>query len=320
MLSFCIFFSSVSLPHCAIIFRRRAYAMGRKMLFLFNPHSGKGQLKNSLYEIVEIFTKADYDVTVRPTQDKNDAYRTVLHGCSEYSVIVVSGGDGTLNEAVRGMMELPPEKRIPMGYIPSGTTNDFAASRGIPKDPIKAAEKIVSGSPFLGDVGLLNGNAFNYVAAFGAFTDVSYDTPQGVKNVLGQAAYLVEGIKRLPNIGSFRVRITNAGIDDDFCVGCVLNSTSMAGISFDGKYKVELDDGLFELVLIKMPVTILQAQEIFSAVMKGEEETEKFRLIRSDSFDIEFDDPIKWTLDGEFGGTYKHVKIKVCKQAVEFIL
>lgn len=294
--------------------------MGKKMLFIFNPHSGKGQLKNCIYEIIEIFTKAGYDVTVRPTQDKNDAYRTVLSSHSEYSFIVVSGGDGTLNDVVRGMMTLPADNRIPIGYIPSGTTNDFASSRGIPKDPIKAAEKIINGGPFLGDVGFLNGNAFNYVAAFGAFTDVSYDTPQGVKNVLGQAAYLVEGIKRLPNIESFHVRVPNADIDDYFCFGCVLNSTSMAGISFDGKYKVELDDGLFEFVLVKMPVSIIQAQEILFAVMKGEEETEKFRLIRSDSFDIEFDDPIKWTIDGEFGGTYKHVKINVCKQAIKFIL
>lgn len=294
--------------------------MNKKMLFLFNPYSGKGQMKNHLYDILEIFTKAGYDVTVRPTQDKDDAYKTVSGVYPEYDIIVVSGGDGTLNEAVRALMNIPPERRVPIGYIPSGTTNDFASSRGIPKDPVKAAEKIINGKPFAGDVGLLNGIAFNYVAAFGAFTDVSYDTPQGVKNVLGQAAYLVEGIKKLPSIDSVHVRIPSAGIDDDFCFGCVLNSTSMAGISFDGKYRVELDDGLFELVLIKMPVTIMQAQEILSAVLKGAEETEKFKLIRSSSFDIEFDDPVKWTLDGEFGGSFERVGIKVCQKAVNFML
>lgn len=296
--------------------------MNRKMLFIFNPCSGKGQLKNSLYEIIEIFTKGGYDVTVHPTQEKNDAFRTIQMTASQYDAIVVSGGDGTLNEAVRGIMEYPPEQRKPIGYIPSGTTNDFASSRGIPKDPVKAAEKIVNGAPTPGDVGMLNGQAFNYVAAFGAFTDVSYDTPQGVKNVLGQAAYVVEGIKRLPNLESIHVRVRGdeTEIDDYFCVGCILNSTSMAGISFDGKYQVELDDGLFEMVLIKMPVTLLQAQEIVWAVLKGEEDTEKFKLIRSSEFEIDFDEEIKWTLDGEYGGAYKKAEIQVMNQAIEFIL
>lgn len=294
--------------------------MAEKMLLIFNPYSGKGQFKNSLFDIVEIFTGAGYDVTVHPTQDKDDAYKTAMRCSGEYSVIVVSGGDGTLNEVTRAMMTLDAAERVPLGYIPSGTTNDFASSRGIPKDPVKAAEKIVNGTPTPGDVGLLNGRAFNYVAAFGAFTDVSYDTPQGVKNVLGQAAYLVEGIKKLPTINSIHIRIPDEDIDDSFCVGCVLNSTSMAGISFDGKYKVELDDGLFELALIKRPVTLIQAQEILSAVLKGEEQSEQFKLIRSGRFDIEFDEPVKWTLDGEFGGSFKRADIQVCGRAVDFIL
>ncbi|MDY3032146.1 MAG: YegS/Rv2252/BmrU family lipid kinase [Clostridia bacterium] len=296
--------------------------MNKKMLFVFNPHSGKGQLKNSLFDIIDIFTKGGYEVTVHPTQEKNDAFRVIRAEASGFDVVVVSGGDGTLNEAVRGVMSFPQEERPPIGYIPSGTTNDFASSRGIPKEPVKAAEKIVNGTAVPGDIGMLNGNPFCYVAAFGAFTDVPYDTPQGAKNVLGQAAYLMEGIKRLPNIESIHIRLESeeADIDDYFCVGCVLNSTSMAGISFDGKYGVELDDGLFEAALVKMPVSLIQAQELVWTVIKGEEDTEKFRLIRSSEFVLDFDEEVKWTLDGEYGGAYRHAEIKVENKAVSFIL
>ena len=296
--------------------------MNKKMLFIFNPHSGKGQLKNSLFEITDIFTKGGYDVTVRPTQGRNDAFEMISSYAPEFDTIVISGGDGTLNEAVRGMLCHSEENRRPIGYIPSGTTNDFASSRGIPKDPIKAAEHIITGTPKSEDIGTLNGNPFTYVAAFGAFTDVSYDTPQEIKNFLGQAAYVVEGIKRIPALEPIclSLKYGDTVIDDSFTVGCILNSTSMAGISFDGKYDVQFDDGLFELLLIKRPITLAQAQELLWGVFKGEESNEQFHLIRISSAELEFEAPEKWTLDGEYGGAFQNVEIKVLNKAVSFIL
>lgn len=295
--------------------------MKKKLLFVFNPYSGKAQLKNKLFEIIDTFTKQGYIVTVHPTQAPQDAFNLIKSQAYLYDIIVISGGDGTLKECVSAMMEYPLPERKPIGYIPSGTTNDFASSRNIPKDITKAVDKIINGSVITEDVGILNEKVFNYVAAFGAFTDVSYDTPQGAKNILGHAAYIFEGIKRLQNIESVHVHVTcgEIEIDDYFCFGCVLNSTSMAGISFDGKYAVELDDGLFEAVLVKLPVTILQAQEIIQAVMHGEEDTERFRVIRGSSLVFEFDDEIKWTLDGEYGGSHKQVSIKVENKAIRFI-
>ncbi len=296
--------------------------MNKKMLFIFNPYSGKGQLKNSLYEITDIFTKGGYDVTIHPTQGKNDAFELISNHAQEYDTVVVSGGDGTLNEAVRGMLKIPTENRCPVGYIPSGTTNDFATSRGIPKDPVKAAEHIITGTPTPEDIGLLNGNPFTYVAAFGAFTDISYDTPQEVKNVLGQAAYVVEGIKRIPALEPIQLtmKYNSYEIDDSFTVGCILNSTSMAGIGFSDKYDVQFDDGLFEILLIKKPITLTQAQELLWGVFTGEDQSEQFRLIRSSNAEFEFEVPEKWTIDGEYGGTFKNAKMEVLHKAISFIL
>lgn len=296
--------------------------MNKKMLFIFNPHSGKGQLKNSLYEITDIFTKGGYDVTIHPTQGKNDAFELISNHAQEYDTVVISGGDGTLNEAVKGMLKIPFESRRPVGYIPSGTTNDFASSRGIPKDPVKAAELIITGSPVPEDIGLLNGTPFTYVAAFGAFTDVSYDTPQEAKNFLGQAAYVVEGIKRIPAIEPIQLtmKYNNYEIDDSFTVGCILNSTSMAGINFSEKYDIHFDDGLFEVLLMKKPITLSQTQELLWGVFTGEDQDDQFRLIRTSNAEFEFEVPEKWTLDGEYGGTFRTAKMEVLHKAISFIL
>ena len=296
--------------------------MSKKILFIFNPLSGKGQIKNCLADVIDIFTKGGYDVTVHPTQLRNDAFELVERSANNFDIIVVSGGDGTLNEAVHGVLSYSAENRCPIGYIPSGTTMDFAASRGIPKEPVKAAEHIINGTPKKEDIGLLNGNTFNYVAAFGAFTDVSYDTPQGAKNIFGHAAYVVEGIKRIPTIDAIHVKLKYADgeIDDYFSMGCILNSTSMAGINFDGRYDISFDDGLFEILLVKKPVTLIQAQEFIWSVFTGTESGDQFRLVRSSFANIEFDNEIKWTLDGEFGGAFKNVRMDVLEKAVSFIL
>lgn len=296
--------------------------MGKRMLFILNPHSGKQQMKNSLLDIIDIFTKGGYDVIVHPTQAAGEAYNIIKNAAAQYDSIVVSGGDGTLNEGVRGIMSLPPEKRMALGYIPTGTANDFAHSRGISTNLTEAAENIVKGKTFAGDIGVFNKNKFfNYVAAFGDLTEVSYDTAQSTKNVFGYMAYLFEGAKRLARLESYHVRLKckEAEIEDDFFMVLVMNSTRMGGFSVDKMIKVDLSDGLFEIVLIKLPVNPIQIQEILTAITNDQEDSEKFKLIRTASAQIETDEEVKWTLDGEFGGRYRKVTIDVDKQGMKYM-
>ena len=167
----------------------------KKLLFIFNPRSGKGQIKSALPDILDIMVKSGFDITVHTTQCQGDCTEVVAARAKEFDRIVVSGGDGTLDEAVTGMMRLPIGERIPVGYIPAGSTNDYGNSLGIDKDMLHAAEIAVSGEPFKVDIGTFNNNSFVYVAAFGIFTEVSYQTPQDMKNIFGHAAYIMEGAK-----------------------------------------------------------------------------------------------------------------------------
>lgn len=296
--------------------------MSKKLLFIFNPHSGRQTMKNSLFDIIDTFSKGGYEVTVRPTQAPNEAYNIIHDTAAQYDTVVVSGGDGTLNEGVRGIMSLPADKRKALGYIPTGTTNDFAKSRGMSMDMVEAAKNIVEGKTFEGDIGIFNKEkCFNYVAACGAFTDVSYDTPQAYKNVLGHLAYLLEGIKKLPSLETYHVKLEceEARVEDDFFLILVMNSTRMGGFTVSGMIDVDLSDGLFEIVLVKRPVNIIQFQEILNAVINGDEDTDIFKLIRTAAADIELDEAVKWTLDGEYGGTYKKVRIDVAQGAMKYI-
>ena len=203
--------------------------MKKKLLFVFNPCSGKAQIKNQLLDIVDTMVKADYEVTIYPTQCAGDAKEKVEAYAGNYDLVVCSGGDGTLDEVVTGMMQC--KAKVPLGYIPAGSTNDFASSLGIPKDMEKAAKVAVTGKPFPCDVGLFNEDYFVYVAAFGLFTEVSYKTSQEWKNVLGHAAYILEGAKCLHDIPSFMMQVeyNNMRIQDEFIYGMITNSTSVGG-------------------------------------------------------------------------------------------
>ena len=188
----------------------------KKLLFIFNPHAGKAQIKSRLLQIVDLMVKRGYDVTIYPTQAKRDALKIVQKRAEEFDLIVCSGGDGTLDEAVSGMML--SGKKVPLGYIPAGSTNDFANSLKIPKDMVKAAEIAISGKTFACDVGMFNEKPFVYVAAFGMFTAVSYKTRQEWKNILGHAAYLLEGVKSLTEIASYRLCVECEGKVENFSV------------------------------------------------------------------------------------------------------
>ena len=172
--------------------------MEKKLVFIFNPKAGKGKIKTSLMDIVDIFNKGGYEVIIRATQAPKDAYEQVKKYADKVDLIVCSGGDGTLDEVVTGITEVG--SKVPVGYIPAGSTNDFANSLGIPKNMKAAAETVVDGRLFACDIGAFNDDTFVYIAAFGLFTDVSYETKQEYKNVLGHMAYILEGMKRLPSI------------------------------------------------------------------------------------------------------------------------
>ena len=293
----------------------------QKMLFLFNPRSGKAQLKNHLLEIIDIFTKAGYEVTARPTQRNNDAYEYVKIHAPAFDRVVVSGGDGTLNEAVRGIMEIPEEHRKPIGYIPTGTTNDFASNLGIPKDMLEAARIAVNGNTRNVDIGTFNGRTFNYVAAFGAFTDISYETPQEIKNIFGQAAYLMEVVKKLSPIEKVFVSFNGGGIvrKGYYAVCLILNSSHVAGVKLNDYYPVDINVGEFEVALIEKPENLIKLSQSISAIVQGKSSGPGFEVIKASEITIETDRPVKWTLDGEFGGEVSKANIGVLKSAAVFI-
>ncbi len=294
-----------------------------KLLFIYNPRSGKGRIKGSLCDILDIFTGAGYDVTVHPTQDAEDCRKTVARLAAGYELAVVSGGDGTLNEAVAGMLEIPEDKRIPIGYIPAGTMNDFANGNGIPRDMTEAASLAVSGARKSYDIGRLNGRIFIYVAGFGAFTDVSYGTPQATKNVFGTAAYFMEGIKSLSRIEAEEVRITTAeggALEEEALICLIMNSASVAGFGFGDFYNVDMSDGLFEIVVIPKSTKLTDLAAVISEIKNGERDSGGVHVISASGAVIETEKPVSWTLDGEFGGETGRAEFEVLHNAVTFIV
>lgn len=291
----------------------------KRMLFIYNPRAGKAKIRSNLLDIIDIFTKAGFEVTAYPTQAKGDGLKAVKErkrGHNDYDLIVCSGGDGTLDEVVTGMMQC--EERIPIGYVPAGSTNDFANSLQIPKNMISAAQTIVEGRTFGCDVGEFNDDIFVYIAAFGVFTDVSYETPQDIKNVLGHMAYVLEGMRRLPSIKAYKLKVESRelSVEGEFLFGMITNSTSVGGFKrITGKY-VQLDDGEFEVTLIKKPSNPMELNLIMAALINRNINTDCMYCFKTNALRITSEEEIAWTLDGEFGGRHKEVNIKNQMQAL----
>ena len=292
----------------------------KKLLFVFNPRSGKAQIKNKLLDIIDIFVKGGYSVTVHPTQKALDCYRLIKKTGSEYDLIVSSGGDGTLNESVRGLLKL--ENMPLLGYIPAGTTNDFATSIGIPKDFIDAAKSIVNGKPFACDIGQFNENFFTYVAAFGIFTDVSYQTSQNFKNAFGHLAYILEGIKRLGSIKSYEMMVEHDGvtIKDEFLFGMVANTNSIGGYRGLSELNVSLCDGEFEVLLIRNPKNAFEVQGTINALLTQDINSEHLYFFRTSDVKFYSEEYVPWTLDGENGGNHTEVNVKNLHRAINIII
>ena len=241
----------------------------KKMLFILNPCAGMKKAGRILPDILAVFNRAGYDVSVYITEGPGDGTQAVKERSADADLVVCCGGDGTFNEAVAGMLEAGLQ--LPIGYIPAGSTNDFAASLGLSTDLITAATAVVEGTPQTYDAGRFADRYFSYVASFGAFTKVSYATPQSIKNALGHTAYLLEGIQELSQIRKHHVKLTldnDEVLEDDYLFGAICNSTSVGGIMSLDPNLVDLQDGKFEVLLIRCPKTLQEIPECLLAIQK----------------------------------------------------
>ena len=294
--------------------------MKKRMLFVFNPKAGKGRIKMHLLDIVDIFNKGGYEVIIRATQGPKDAYEHVKEYADQVDLIACSGGDGTLDEVVTGIVEVGSQ--TPIGYIPAGSTNDFANSLFMPKDIVETARNIMEEVPYCCDIGKFNDSTFVYVAAFGLFTEVSYATDQELKNTLGHLAYLLEGLKSLVDIKAYHMKISSdeLTVENDFIYGMITNSRSVGGFrNLTGK-NVDMDDGLFEVTLIARPRNPLELNEIVTALVTATDNTELVHTFKTSHLNIETEETVAWTLDGEFGGNVRNAEIRIMRKGLNLYL
>lgn len=292
----------------------------KKMLFIMNPKAGRTTLKNSLVDVLEVFCNHDYAVRTYITKSADDAEQIVCEEGSDYDVIVCAGGDGTLGNTVTGFMK--SNLKVPLGYIPCGSTNDFAKSMDIPREAVEAAEMIVKADPFSIDIGSLNDKHFVYVAAFGIFSDTSYATPQNMKNIFGHAAYVLQGMMSLTNMPSYKLKVTVDGEEQEgeFMFGMVSNSVSIGGFRSITRKGVEFDDGLFEGLLIRTMKTPADLERVVRALLTGDVNEKNMVSFRAHRVKVESEEPIAWTCDGEYGGEYTETKIHIHRKAVDMLV
>lgn len=292
----------------------------KKLLFIYNIHAGKGLLKSRLPAVLEAFIQAGWDVTIHPTQGPGDATATALARAGEFDRIVCSGGDGTLHEVAAGLMTRPDRPEV--GYIPAGTTNDFAKNLSLPRGMEAAARTAAAGVPRPVDIGRFNDRCFIYVAAFGAFTDVSYNTPQPFKNLFGHLAYVLEGATRLGSIQAYPLRVEHdGGVEEgEFCYGMVSNTISVGGFRGAPAETVKLDDGLFECILVRLPQTPAQLQAVIRALLQmAPDENGLVISLRTSRLNITCPEELPWTLDGEYGGSHETNVVENCRRAITIV-
>lgn len=294
--------------------------MNKKLLYIYNPNAGKGLIIPKLHDVVDVFVKDGFQVEIYPTQGPKDAERVAFEAGSRYDVIACSGGDGTLDEVATGLVKAG--NKTPIGYIPVGTTNDYASSLNISKEISLAAHEIVLGTPRMLDVGSFNDNIFVYIAAFGLFTEVSYGTDQNFKRLFGHMAYLLEGIKSLTDIKSYKmqVEIDDTSYEGKFIYGMVTNSKSVGGFKHLTGANVELDDGLFEVTLIRMPKNILELQEIASSLLLQDDKSDMIISCKAKKVKVVSENEVAWTLDGEYGGAHTVAELENRQHAIRIIL
>ena len=302
----------------------------KRLLFFVNPNAGHAEIRSSLMQVIQIFTAGGYEVTVHPTAGPRrvslpEPTRQIVERGADYDLIVCTGGDGTLNEATSGLMQL--EHRPPLGYIPGGTVNDVASSLGLSRDPVVAAQDIVHGKPFAIDIGAFGENRwFDYVAAFGLFTNVPYQTPQVDKRIWGRMAYFFNGVQALGEVHPVHARVSWDGktVEADIIDGLVCSTTSVGGFKATravGEFGISMNDGLYEVVLIRDIKNLADFSAVAAKLLWMDFSDENYFITaQTSAIRFEFDDPVAWTLDGEFGGSVTDVTIQNHSRAIEMIV
>lgn len=292
----------------------------KKLLLIVNPKSGKIQSREPLFDALGVFSDAGYLVKLHSTAGPGDATETAAAEGPDYDAVVCVGGDGTLNETVSGLMRL--ENPPAMGYLPRGSTNDFASSLHISADAVQSARTIMAGEPRRLDIGKWNERYFVYVASFGAFVRTSYAASQDAKNALGHFAYILEGMKDLNTLRPYQLRITADGesLDGEYLFGAVCNSTSIGGLMKLDPERVVLDDGKFEMLLIPSPKTPIDLNNLILALLNQEYDQGGLVFRHVSSIHMETEEELPWSLDGEYAPAVPSVDIENQRQALSFLL
>lgn len=283
----------------------------KRLLFIMNPCAGMRKANKVLAEILSLFGSAGYEVTIHMTQSQGDAVHVVKEKASQMDLIVCCGGDGTFNETISGLMA--SGANTPVGYIPAGSTNDFAESLGLKTaNPLAAAKQIISGTPQPYDVGCFGGRYFTYVASFGAFTKASYATPQNIKNALGHTAYILEGIQELSQLKKLHVKleVDEEIVEGDFLFGAISNSTRMGGVLTIDPKQVDMADGLFEVMLVRAPKDLAEIAECIQAVQKQKYNCKMITFRSACKVKVFADSNMAWTLDGEMEPGHEEVEVE----------
>lgn len=294
--------------------------MEKRLLLIMNPRAGQKRANRYLPDMLRLFSDHGCITTAYMTGGQGDAAAFVRSHAKESDLIVAVGGDGTLNETVNGL--LASGVRRPIGYIPAGSTNDFASSLKLPTNIMEAAKAVMEGTPRTVDVGDFNGRSFTYVASFGAFTETSYTTPQEIKNVLGRFAYILEGVKDLANIRPIPMRlVTDTGdlFEGDFIFGAISNTTSIGGLMTMPPARVIMDDGLFEITLIKMPTTATELGRILTSLQSQQYDAKVILTSSASRITVHSPNAVPWTLDGEYAKGETDILVENLHNAFELI-
>ena len=291
----------------------------KKMLFVMNPYSGQRKASRYLADIIGMFNREGYEVITHMTGGHGDAVEVVERKARDVDLVVCCGGDGTFNETVSGILRSGVD--VPVGYIPAGSTNDFAASLKLAYNPLQAARDIIEGEPVAYDMGKFGDRYFCYVASFGAFTKVSYATPQSIKNALGHTAYLLESITELSQIRKEHVRLEIDGqvVEDDFLFGAISNSTSLGGILTLDPKVVDLADGKMEIILVRAAQNLMEIPECIQAVQSQKYECAMITFRSAQKVRIFADPLMPWSLDGEREEGHRQVDVENLHHAIRLV-
>lgn len=292
------------------------YNVSMKLLLLINARSGLKNSKADLVKVIDIFCAHGYDVSAYVTQKQNDAYEYLMKNRVRYDVVCVFGGDGTMNEVTNALMRR--EHKPLLGYFPSGTMNDFGSNFDLGNDFVKIAERICEGNVREFDVGKFNDRYFNYVAAFGAMCDVPFTTNRDAKEMLGNIAYIMEGIMKLPEVKMNKIRYTinNRTYKKDVLFGLIYSGNRVAGMELEDKKRSRIDDGLFNVLIVDYVPTVFNAPDLLSTLLQQDKFIHRYR---TKAITLEFEDDVVWTLDGEEAKVKDRAEISITNKALRIL-